>query len=134
MILNRFGKIVENCWLETEKLRSNIFLDAYIVMPNHFHGILGIDENCQGTARCAPTDIKFGVITSNSLPSIVRGFKSAVTKQINLIRNTPCKRVWQRNYYEHVIRNEKSLTKIREYIIYNALGWEYEKKDYCNMV
>ena len=102
-------------------------------MPNHFHGIVEIQQINKGTACCAPTDVQFRRVPANSLCVIVRGFKSAVTKQVNMIRNTPGKSVWQRNYFEHVIRNEKSLDQIREYIVNNPARWEYEKNDYRKM-
>ena len=62
-----------------------------------------------------------------SLSSLMSGFKSSVTKNINLIRNTPGTPIWQRNYYEHIIRNETALNKIREYIINNPLSWENDQ-------
>jgi REP element-mobilizing transposase RayT len=67
---------------------------------------------------------QFGKPTCNSIPTIVRSFKSTVTRQINTIRNMPGTPVWQRNYYEHVIRDEHELNGIRKYILYNPLTWE----------
>ena len=66
-------------------------------------------------------EMEFGKPQSGSLSAIVGSFKSAVAKQINLMRNTPGKEVWQRNYYEHIIRNPEELQRIREYIIHNPL-------------
>lgn len=71
----------------------------------------------------APTIERFGKPTSNTIPTIIRGYKSAVTNQINKLRNAPQSPVWQRNYYEHIIRSEKSLNEIREYIINNPVNW-----------
>jgi REP element-mobilizing transposase RayT len=68
-----------------------------------------------------------------SISSFVAGFKSAVTKQINQIRNTPGTPVWQRNYYEHIIRNEKELEKIREYIQNNPLKWGLDENNPVNI-
>ncbi len=70
---------------------------------------------------------QFGKPTTNTIPSIVRGFKSTVTKQINIVRSTPGSPVWQRGYHEHIIRNEKAYTKISEYIIYNPEKWMEDK-------
>jgi len=64
-----------------------------------------------------------------SLPTIIRGFKSAVTRSINNLRNVPGALVWQRNYYEHVIRDEPSLNRIREYIVNNQLSWELDREN-----
>ena len=81
----------------------------------------------EGTYQRAPTMEQFGTPTSNTIPTIVRGFKSTVTKQINTIRNTLGQSVWQRSYYEHVIRNEKSYNQISEYIRYNPEKWLQDK-------
>jgi hypothetical protein len=64
---------------------------------------------------------------SRTLGSIIRGLKSSATKIINQIRNSPGVPVWQRNYYEHIIRNETELNKIREYIINNPLNWKTDE-------
>ena len=81
----------------------------------------------EGTKHCAPTIERFGKPTSNTIPSIIRGFKSTVTKQINNIRSTPGYPVWQRSYYEHIVRNEKSYNQISEYIRYNPEKWLNDK-------
>ena len=81
----------------------------------------------------APTKEQFGKPVSNSIPTIVRLFKSTATKQINEIRNTPGFPVWQRNYYEHIIRNEDELNRIREYIINNPLQWPEDENNPANI-
>jgi hypothetical protein len=68
----------------------------------------------------------FGKPTSGSIPTIIRGFKATVTKQINQVRNTVGLPFWQRNYYEHIIGNERELNCIREYIYYNPQKWELD--------
>jgi len=155
MQLSPFGVIVRDEWLKTSEMRKNIEMDEFVVMPNHFHGIIVIDDGdirrdamhrvqdkeestgtqdfSTGTLQRAPTSAptveRFGKPTSNTIPTIIRGFKAAVTKQINTIQinsgvyNMP-ERIWQKNYYEHVIRNEISLNKIREYIMSNPLNWK----------
>ena len=135
--LNQFGNLVRNEWLNTEKTRKNIIVDTFVIMPNHLHGILIINEEyqiCRDTLQRVSTDQnnnfgnyqieKFGKPTRNSIPTIIRLFKSTITKQINIIRNTPGKPVWQSNYYEHVICNDKSLYEIRKYVQNNPLEWE----------
>ena len=132
MKLNDFGKIVETEWLKTAQIRANVELDEYIIMPNHLHGIIIIVDNCRGTTHRAPTiqaHESFGKPVSGSIPTIIRGFKSTVTKQINQLRNTLGLPVWQRNYFEHVIRNEKSLHQIRYYIVNNPLQWELDNEN-----
>lgn len=127
--LNGFGRTVEDEWRRTDSLRKNLQLDAHAVMPNHFHGILFMTLEGQGTARRAPTVEQFGRPVSASLPTIVRSFKSAVTRSINAVRNTPGARVWQRNYYEHVIRSEQDMNRIREYIVANPAQWAFDREN-----
>ena len=140
MRLNKYGRVVEAEWIETASIRNNVELDVFVVMPNHFHGVLvivggGRDTVGRDTARRAPTAIneRFGKPTSGSLPTIVRSFKSAVTKRINELRGTPETPVWQRNYYEHVIRDEGDLNEIREYIMSNPLKWELDRENPENL-
>lgn len=144
IILNEFGKIVEEEWFNTEKSRPNIVLDYYVIMPNHFHSIIIIDHRVElnsgksnvvtlgDTARHIPIDKsnhlrRFGQPISNSLSSIIGSFKSACTKRINILRHTPGMKVWQSNYYEHIIRNEKDLYNTRNYIKMNPIKWEYDE-------
>ena len=129
MNLSKAGQVVEEEWLKTANLRPYVKLDQFIIMPNHFHGILWIDPEPKGTARRAPTREEFGNPLAGSLPTIMRAFKAAVTNQINRLRGTPNIAVWQRNYYEHVIRNDKSLERIREYIINNPYSWELDREN-----
>jgi putative transposase len=121
MRLNEYGMAVHGEWLNTPQLRENAALDASMIMPNHFHGIVIITDG-RGTARRAPTE-EFGKPVAHSVPTIIRAFKSASTKRINGMRKTPGAPVWQRNYYEHVIRNETELNAIREYILANPSNW-----------
>ena len=88
MILNDFGDIVVAEWLKTATIHAEIGLGEFVVMPNHFHGILILGE---GTARRAPTIEKFGQPVAGSVPTIIRSFKAAVTKCINEIRNAPAR-------------------------------------------
>jgi len=130
MRLNEFGEIVCDEWLKTEIIRPRVQLDVFVIMPNHIHGIIivnDVDGCCRGTLQRAPTIEQFGKPTSDSIPTIIRLFKSATTKRINEYRNTPAVSVWQRNYYEHIIRNEIELNEIREYILYNPLNWETDE-------
>ncbi len=122
MVLNDAGNIVQKEWGNTEQIRNNVNLDEHIVMPNHIHGIIVI---CRGVLQYAPTNSFRS--PSQTLGAIIRGFKSAVTKQINQSRNTPGKPVWQRNYHEHVIRGETDLRRIRDYIQNNPINWQNDE-------
>jgi len=121
MVLSQMGRIVRACWGEIPDHFAHVELDASVVMPDHIHGIIVIVEGtaCRALNRAlnrAPTTESFGKPVPGSLPTIIRSFKSAATRLINQHRGTPGARVWQRNYYEHLIRNERALARIRRYI------------------
>jgi len=128
MRLNDAGRMVRDEWFKTAQLRPYVVLyeDEFVVMPNHIHGIVWID-NVGARRRRAPTMEQFGKPVPGSIPTIVRSFKSAVTRRINQWRGTPGARVWQRNYYEHIIRTERALNAIRRYIIENPLRWHLDR-------
>jgi len=137
VILNEFGKIIQNEWIKTGQIRKNVIIDEYVIMPNHLHGIIIIENNHddrRGTQQRASTSKieSFGKPVFGSLPTIIRGFKSTTTKQINELRSMPEIPLWQRNYYEHVVRNDNDLNEIREYIINNPLKWDLDKENPCN--
>ena len=90
-------------------------------MPNHAHGIIWNDGNVGAERRSAPTTTPH--VTAGSLGAIVRAYKSAATYAINAARQTRGMVVWQRNYYEHIIRNDADLNRIRKYIAENPLKW-----------
>lgn len=134
--LNEYGQVVVEEWLKTEEIRHEIILDEYIVMPNHFHAIVIIQTACRGDWPVAPTSSRTHGPKPESLGALMVGFKSAVTKRLNELRHTPGAPVWQRNYYEHVIRDENDLNSIREYIHYNSLKWadDAENPGQANMI
>ena len=149
MMLNEFGKIAIDEWLKTAEIRKTVILHDYIVMPNHFHGIIEITNMRDDVEalRATPlqettslpvirpysrTDVKNEYMSSISpkcgeLATIVRAFKSAVTKQINELRNTRGEKLWQRDYWENIIRNEQSYQYIANYIINNPKKWENDR-------
>ena len=116
-------------WLNTAVIRPYVALDEFTVMPNHFYGILWLRINETGTARRAPTMERFGKPVTGSLPTIIGAFKAAATRRINALRTSGKGEVWQRGYYEHVIRDDESLNRIREYIINNPLNWEFDREN-----
>jgi putative transposase len=128
MKLNDAGRIVEHCWLEIPHHFPHVALDAFVVMPNHVHGILWIVVDIRNTSPPQPTLQSPAMQSpSKTIGSIVRGFKIGVTKWFR--QNTDIYTVWQRNYYEHIIRNDKSLTRIREYIANNPQRWEFDREN-----
>ncbi|MEJ5165965.1 MAG: transposase [Thermoanaerobaculia bacterium] len=122
MALNDGGKIVQQYWLEIPKHFPNAGLDEFIIMPNHVHGIIMIHNNVQANDY-SPSKFKS---PSKTIGSTIRGFKIAVTKGFRFNSNVYI--VWQRNYYEHIIRNENELNKIREYIVNNPLQWRFDRE------
>ncbi len=126
MRLKDWGRIVQEEWKNSAPIRHEIELDAFIVMPNHVHGVIAIAEGSGRATGRSP--LQFGS-TKRSVGAFVGGFKAAVTKRINALRGTPGTSVWQRNYFEHVIRNEDSLNRIRQYIADNPMRWEFDREN-----
>lgn len=131
MVLNDAGLVAENCWLEIPDHFPNTTMDEFVIMPNHIHGIIIINEIDPPNAvvgvqylepqRNEPQRNRYQKIIPKSIGSIVRGFKIGVTKWFR--QNTDVYHVWQRNYYEHIVRNDDALNAIRQYIINNPLKW-----------
>ena len=128
--LNSIGQIVDDEWRLSATLRDEIVLDTWVVMPNHVHGIVAIDTSLGGDRPVAPTtnDVASGP-RSRSVGAFIAGFKSATTKRINEMRRTFRRPVWQRNYYEHVVRAEDSLERIRFYLADNPARWEFDREN-----
>jgi putative transposase len=129
MILNDSGRIANTCWLQIPEHFPNVFLHEHIVMPNHIHGIIELRKAPIGVQNFEPLQENFQPrmneyqkIIPHSIGSIVRGFKIGVTKWFH--NNTDIENIWQRNYYEHIIRNEHSYEQIADYIIENPNNWE----------
>ncbi len=124
--LSEIGKTVNNCWFEIPQHFPNVILDEFIIMPNHIHGIIQItDQPAVGVENFQPLQSmptnSFQHAIPKSLASIIRGFKIGVTKWCK--QNGHEYFAWQRNYFEHIIRNNTALQKIREYIVNNPLKW-----------
>ncbi len=123
MRLNDTGRIVQECWNDLPSRFAGIELDAFVTMPNHIHGIIII----VGARLALP---KAGAASSApTLGDIIRAFKSISAINVNRMLSRSGQSLWQRNYYEHVIRNEKSLNKIHEYIIHNPLRWSLDREN-----
>ena len=138
---------VEDAWRKISAHFPQVRTDEFVVMLNHIHGIIWIlkpdedDDASQpasirhrevGAQHAAPLRMETRqrpAVLPGSLGAIVRSFKSAATKRINEIRGTPGTPVWQRNYYERVIRNEAELNRVREYIHLNPLQWALDHEN-----
>lgn len=132
--LNALGHIVLDAWMETALIRPGVLLDEFIVMPNHFHAIVFLPDASESAAVGAHSRAPVGQGSilwraPKSLGSLVAGLKSTATKQINTLRATPGAPIWQRNYYEHIIRDDEALRRIREYIANNPALWESDTEN-----
>ncbi len=128
--LNQYGEMVQEAWQNTETIRPNVSLDAFVVMPNHLHGIIVL---VGATRRVAlPNSNPPKGPLPGSIGAIIGQFKSTTTKQANRVRGVEGPSLWQRNYYEHVIRNERALNKVREYIENNPLRWAEDQENPVN--
>ncbi len=150
VVLSEIGKIAEKCWNEIPIHYPQVQLDKHIIMPNHIHGIIiiiddvgaedfqplrphtqnnsnvGI-ENFQPLHKPQSKINQYQKIIPKSLGSIVRGFKIGVTKWCNHQKYKHF--AFQRNYHEHIVRNENELNRIREYIMNNPLQWQFDREN-----
>lgn len=152
MMVNEYGRAVQTVWDRLPNHYLHVELDEWIIMPNHVHGIVVLvgaglkpahdgkpalnpeqptqnengddSKNNRAGFKPAPTGTK-----RHPLSEIVRALKTFSSRHINELRNTPSQPVWQRNYYEHIIRNDESLRKIREYIINNPTNWKNDRNN-----
>jgi putative transposase len=141
MCLNENGEFVNKCWQEISNHYPNVVLDEFVIMPNHIHGIIQIiDNNTRiqnnqngenvGAQNIEPLQPKQNInkyqhIIPGSIGAIIRGFKIGVTKWFR--QNTDIYTVWQRNYHEHIIRNEKEFYRIKNYIRQNPIMWSDDR-------
>jgi len=155
LFLNPLGEIAKEEWAKTPEIRDNISLGAFIIMPNHMHGIISIDHQIRKPGK---DEIGKFHSPSHTIGAIIRGYKGATTKRIHqLLRKIKESRtgeslfalkdkpasleselgewlfaptaptIWQRNYYEHIIKSEKAYRNISNYIINNPANWEKDK-------
>jgi putative transposase len=122
MNLSKYGEVVDQSWYELPQHYVNCSLDIFVVMPNHVHGIIVINnENIVGNG--------FKPFPTHGLPEIIRGFKTFSSRKINerIVGNDRFQ--WQKSFYDHIIRSEKSLNNIREYIQNNPLQWDLDREN-----
>ncbi len=119
---NRYGLIVREAWMDLPFHFPFVNLGAFIVMPNHVHGIVIINEVKHLVGRSSKAGI-----ARHGLPEIVRALKSFSARRINELRNMLGSPVWQRSYYDRIIRNECELHDITEYILSNPMNWQEDE-------
>jgi putative transposase len=132
MRLNDAGQIVKQIWAALPQRFSSITVDESIVMPNHFHGIIVVHNIIvvgAGLALPSSAPIQGAASSAPTLGDLIRTFKSISAIRVNrVVDRTGCP-LWQRNYYEHVIRNDDSLGRIRQYIADNPLRWPFDPEN-----
>jgi REP element-mobilizing transposase RayT len=138
--LNEAGKIVWDIWQKLPERYPNIVTDQAVVMPNHFHGTLFITDGVPVVGAFHETPLRRELEDETPeeyrlrrrrmlLPKVVGYFKMNTAKAINLLLNSTGIPIWQRNYYEHIIRSEEDLERIRNYIYYNPQQWEDDEEN-----
>jgi putative transposase len=143
VVLSKFGLVAKQQWENLPNRFPNIILGAFVIMPNHMHGVIVIMTG-RGTAgnlndhdgefsRRAPTHEQYQKPVKGSIPTMVRSYKSSVSYRINLMRGTQDIPVWQRNYYEHIIRNERDLQNKTDYIEANPMLWAEDDENPINI-
>ena len=136
--LSPIGAIAKRCWDEIPKHFPMVELDEYIVMPNHIHGIIILNDlgrdvqlirmnNNVGVEYIQPLPTTFQYVISKSLGSIVRSYTAADTRECR--KRNKYDFSWQRNYYDHIIRDDKDLDNVRNYIIDNPLKWAADEEN-----
>ena len=120
MVLNEFGLVIKQCWEWLENQYEYVELDEFVVMPNHFHGIIILNDE-RGVSRNTSSVIP---LNRKPLGRLVGAFKTVSTKQINQIRKTPGVKVWQRDFHDQIIRGREDLHRIRQYVQVNPQKWD----------
>jgi putative transposase len=118
--LSDVGQVVDSAWRDLPNHTPGLTLDCSVVMPNHLHGIIILPgpEKIQSRANVMPRRDQSG-----SLGTVIGGFKSAVSREVNVRDLTLVRPIWQRNYYERIIRNDGELDATRRYIVDNPIRW-----------
>ncbi len=127
MKLNELRVVVSEEWQLIPGYRRTVSIDLFVVMPNHFHGLVVIEsstdnEPCGNSSH--PVVKQSRALQAGSLGAIIGQFKLAVSRQAKRRRLHPYKSTWQRHYYDHIVRNEASLNDIRRYIVENPARWQ----------
>jgi putative transposase len=136
MQLSALGQIVADGWLWLAQQYAHVQLDEWVVMPNHVHGIILLTDEARvdgdkGGSRTAPTNPHN--VPRKPLGQLVGAFKTVTTKRVNALRETPAAVFWQRDFHEHVIRNEADLARLQTYVANNPLQWMLDSLHPCNL-
>ena len=135
MRLNQYGHIAASQWTAVGRRRPGVILDAWVIMPNHMHGIVEVAGNWKrlGTValfawrgshrRLAHAQTLATGKSCGTLGAVIGSFKSGTTRRINLLRGTPGVGVWQRGYYEHIVGGRDALERVRQYLGNNPARW-----------
>jgi len=140
MQLNECGRGVVDSWLWLAERYPYVHLDEWAVMPNHMHGIIVIVDDRRGgrggsrTAPTGPVGQTAAPIKRKPLGRLIGAFKTVSTRRVNDIRSTPSTKLWQRNYYEHVVRDDLSLRRMRGYIAGNPSRWELDRENSARLL
>ena len=136
VVLSALGRLVNEHWLAIPRHYPHISLDQYIVMPNHLHGILMIVQETGGSSASPTHGMQASVQGGSSIKSrmqpitrVIGDFKSGVTREFRKSNPTWQGQIWQRGFYDRVIRDERDLHEIREYIVFNPLKWELDREN-----
>jgi putative transposase len=127
----RRGLVAMECWHDIPNHRPYVELDQFVVMPNHVHGIFWIVGGLERATQVSPlqgTDVR-PKAAPGSVGAIIGSYKAAVSRTVNRLRAGAANNLWQPNYYEHVIRTQKSLENIREYIFTNPQRWTSDREN-----
>jgi REP element-mobilizing transposase RayT len=128
IVPNDTGQIAKALWVGLSSRFSAVSLDSFVAMPNHIHGIIIVGAQFIAPSSAPPNRAREGAIyRAPTLGEIIRTYKAASTRMIRQTANPDF--AWQRNYYEHVIRNEESLNRVREYILNNPARWTYDREN-----
>jgi REP element-mobilizing transposase RayT len=132
MILNNCGIIAEKELLKLNN-ETDVNLESYVIMPNHIHMIFEFPTDV-GAIHELPSKMSIKERRKMKLPKVVGKYKMLASKEINMIRKTPGKKLWQRNYWDHIIRDENDFNVISEYVENNPTKWDLDKLNPVNQV
>jgi putative transposase len=127
MHLNDIGEIIDLYWQEIPHHFPECTLDEHIVMPNHIHGILFLTDKPPLVLAQHAAPVPEGSLSIRNLSLIIRSFKSAVTRQAHILHPNLPSELWQRNYYDRIIRSDAELNKFRTYILNNPIHWNLDR-------
>ena len=132
VLLNAAGQAVRSCWFDLPQRFPRVELVEFIVMPNHVHAILGLRQpprvNPRGAASSAPTT-ETAPSGNPSIGNVLRAFRSVSAIKVNRILGQALEHVWQRNFYEHIIRSPKEFGQVQKYIHENPMNWDLDPEN-----